>query len=109
MKHQGYAPAVFLQLSMLEENDGFTVKNFEFMSYKSGWQVALRGKSTTSVCEAQEIIQSMGGSCGVWYFNGTYYIDECRRVDTKKDALRIGRDHQQISIYGWARGVLAYC
>ena len=109
MKHQGYAPDVYLKLSMLEENDGFTVKNFEFMSYKSGWQVALRGKATTSVCEAQEIIQSMNGSCGVWYSNGIYYIDECRRVDTKKEALRIGRDHQQISVYGWARGALAYC
>ena len=109
MKRQGYAPAVFLQLSMLEENDGFTIKNFEFMSYKTGWQVATEGFETTSIIEAVNYVRKLGGTCGVWYSNGIYYIDKCRRVDTKKDALRIGRENNQISIWGWARGVLAYC
>lgn len=109
MMAQGYKADVYFKLSMLEENDGFTTKDFNFVSYKTGWEVALHGKSTTSVCEAQAMIEEMNGSCGVWFFNGVFYIDQCKRVSTKKAALAIGREHQQISIFGWARGVLAYC
>lgn len=106
---QGYKADVYFKLSMLEDGEGFTTKDFNFVSYKTGYQVAERGSSTTSVCEAQAMIEEMGGSCGVWFFNGVFYVDKCRRVSTKKAALAIGREHQQISIYGWARGALAYC
>ena len=108
MKHH-YEHDLFYQLSILKDNGGFTAKQFELVSYKTGWQVATEGFETRSIVEAVAYVRKLGGTCGVWYSNGIYYIDKCRRVDTKKAALSIGRDHQQISVFGWARGVLAYC
>lgn len=104
-----YEHDLYYLMSILADNGGFTAKNFELVSYKTGWQVATEGFETTSIVEAVNYVRKLGGTCGVWYSNGIYYIDKCRRVDTKKEALSIGRDHQQISIYGWQRGALAYC
>ena len=106
---QGYEHDVYLKLSILEEGEGFTIKDFNFVSYKTGWQVALYGEETTSAAEAVELVRKFNGTCGVWYSNGVYYVDCSKRIKTKKEALRIGRDNNQISIWGWARGVLAYC
>lgn len=64
---------------------------------------------TDSLKKAIEYIKTLNGSFGVWYENGIYYIDETKRIDTKKEALRIGREHHQQTVYGWARGALAYC
>lgn len=51
----------------------------------------------------------MNGNCGVWLENGIYYVDHSFRVDTKKEAIAIGRKHNQISVFGWKRKNLAYC
>lgn len=96
-------------LESLSNDDGFTMKKFKNIRYKSGWQVATSGVETTDIMEAVNIIQNNNGNCGVWLSNGIYYIDTCKRVDTKKQALEIGRLCKQISIYGWKRNVLAYC
>ena len=44
-----------------------------------------------------------------WLENGIYYVDHSFRVDTKKEAIAIGRKHNQISVFGWKRKNLAYC
>ena len=51
----------------------------------------------------------MSGNCGVWFENGVYYIDHSFRVDTKREALEIGRKFNQISVFGWRTKKLAYC
>ena len=58
---------------------------------------------------AKKAIESYNGTCGVWLADGIYYVDFCKRIKTKKQALEIGRAHKQISIFGWTRGNLAYC
>lgn len=93
----------------LNNNDGVTLKGGKVIEYKTGWQVAVYGVEVKTAREAIEAVKTYGGNCGVWFADGIYYIDKSFRVDTKKEALRIGREHNQISIFGWSRKNLAYC
>ena len=72
-------------LMNLNDNDGLTLKRGTPINYKSGWQVADYGIETADINVA------------------------AAEIDTKKEALAIGRNHNQISIFGWRRQVLAYC
>lgn len=93
----------------LENNGGLTLKNSKPISYKTGWQVADYGIETRDVLEAVAAIEELGGNCGVWFADGVYYIDHSFRVKTKREAITIGRAHNQISVFGWQRQNLAYC
>lgn len=93
----------------LKNNDGFTLKNGKLISYKTGWQVADNGVAATTPEAAMRAVKEMKGNCGVWLENGIYYVDHSFRVNTKKKALEIGRQNDQISVFGWARKNLAYC
>ena len=96
-------------LKALKNNDGLTLKKGKAITYKTGWQVATEGKETTSVEEAVEMIKEYNGDCGVWFSEGIYYIDKSHREKTKKEAMRIGRECNQISILKWSNMSLAYC
>lgn len=96
-------------LRKLNDNDGLTLRNGKPIVYKSGWQVATEGLETTDPIEAMKMIKAYGGNCGIWFSNGIYYIDKSHRVNTKKLALQIGRECNQISILKWANMSLAYC
>jgi hypothetical protein len=93
----------------LTNNDGLTLKQGKIITYKSGWQVADHGVEARSAEEAIIIVRRMGGNCGVWLENGIYYIDHSFRVNTKHEALEIGRQHNQISVLCWRTMKLAYC
>lgn len=93
----------------LANNDGITLKGGKVIEYKTGWQVAIYGVEVKTAREAIEAVKAYGGNCGVWFADGIYYVDKSFRVDTKKEALRIGRENNQISIFGWSRKNLAYC
>ena len=88
-------------LENLKNNDGLTLKNGVAITYKSGYQVATEGIETTSISEAYKAIENYSGNCGVWFSNGIYYIDKSHRIDTKHEALRVGRNCNQISILQW--------
>jgi hypothetical protein len=96
-------------LKKLNNNDGLTLKNGKCVTYKTGWQVATEGVETTDINKAMKIIKEYNGNCGVWYSNGIYYIDKSKRINTKREALEIGRLHKQISILKWATMSLVYC
>ena len=93
----------------LRNNDGLTLKHGKVINYKSGWQVADTGTEARTAEEAIIIVRKMGGNCGVWLENGIYYIDHSFRVSTKREALEIGRTHNQISVFCWRTKGLAYC
>lgn len=96
-------------LKALKNNDGLTLKNGKVVTYKTGWQVADHGVECKTAAEAAEAVKKMNGSCGIWYSDGIYYIDHSFRVKTKRQAMEIGRKHNQISILKWANMSLAYC
>lgn len=96
-------------IKKLTNNDGLTLKAGKPITYKTGWQVATEGVETTDAREAINAVKAYGGNCGVWFADGIYYIDRSKRVNTKREALEIGRACNQISILGWRRMNLAYC
>ena len=93
----------------LSENDGLTLKAGRKISYKSGWQVATEGIEAKTALEAMNAVKAYKGDCGIWYAGGIYYVDKSHRVNTKKEALTIGRACNQISILNWKNMKLAYC
>lgn len=96
-------------IQKLKDNDGLTLKKGKPIRYKSGWQVAVCGVECHTAREAINAVKAYGGNCGVWFSNSIYYIDQSFRVNTKHEALEIGRQHNQISILKWSNMSLAYC
>ena len=96
-------------LKKLANNDGLTLKNGKLITYKSGYQVATEGLETKDINEAMQMIRNYNGNCGVWFSEGIYYIDKSHRVNTKREALTIGRACNQISVLKWATMGLVYC
>jgi len=93
----------------LTNNDGLTLKKGKIITYKSGWQVATEGIETRDAREAINTVKAYKGDCGIWYSEGIYYIDKSKRVNTKREAMEIGRACNQISILCWRTMGLAYC
>lgn len=96
-------------LKKLVNNDGLTLKKGKIITYKTGYQVATEGIETSDIKEAIQMVKAYGGDCGVWYSEGIYYIDKSHRVNTKKEALIIGRQCNQISVLNWKNMGLVYC
>ena len=96
-------------INKLMNNEGLTLKNGNVITYKSGWQVADYGIEAKSAEEAIKAVRAMGGNCGVWLENGIYYIDHSFRVNTKREAIAIGKANNQICVLSWRTMGLAYC
>lgn len=96
-------------LRKLNNNDGLTLKAGKPITYKTGWQVATEGKETKDAQEAMKFVKEYKGDCGIWYSDGIYYIDKSKRVNTKHEAMQIGKACNQISVLKWANMSLAYC
>lgn len=96
-------------LKALKNNDGLTLKDGKAITYKTGYQVADYGYECKTLEEAEKAIAEMNGTCGIWLSDGIYYVDHSFRVNTKKEALEIGRAHNQISVLKWSDMSLVYC
>lgn len=96
-------------LRKLQNNDGLTLKRGKIIEYKTGYQVATEGIETENIQEAMKAIKSYEGNCGIWYSEGIWYIDRSKRISTKQEALKVGRECKQISILKWADKSLIYC
>lgn len=96
-------------INKLANNDGLTLKAGKPISYKTGWQVATEGVEVRTAREALNAVKTYGGNCGVWFADGIYYVDKSKRVNTKHEALTIGKACNQISVFGWTKKNLAYC
>ena len=96
-------------IKKLADNDGLTLKNGKPITYKTGWQVATEGVECKTAREAINAVKAYNGNCGVWYSEGVYYIDKSHRVNTKREALEVGKAHNQISVLNWRTMGLAYC
>ena len=96
-------------IKKLAENDGLTLKAGKPITYKSGWQVATEGIETADAREVMNAVKAYNGNCGVWFSGGIYYVDKSHRVSTKREAMEVGRAHNQISVLNWRTMGLAYC
>lgn len=82
-------------------NDGLTLKKGKPIQYKSGYQVATAGVETCDINEVRKFIKQFNGDCGLWYSSGLWYIDSCKRVSTKREAIQVGKNHNQQSVLRW--------
>lgn len=96
-------------LLKLKDNDGLTLKGGKPIRYKSGYQVATEGIITKNPKEAMRAIKQMNGNAGIWFSDKTYYVDKSHRVATKHEALKVGRENNQISVLRWRDMGLVYC
>lgn len=96
-------------LKKIQNNGGLTLKNGKPVSYKTGYQVATEGREARDMREAMQFIKEYNGNCGIWLSDGVWYIDKSHRESTKRDALRVGREYNQISILKWSNMSLVYC
>ena len=96
-------------INKLANNDGLTLKGGKIITYKTGWQVATEGVEVKTAREAINAIKAYKGDCGVWYSEGIYYIDKSHRVNTKREAMEIGRQCNQQSVLNWRTMGLAWC
>lgn len=96
-------------LKKITNNGGLTLKNGRPIVYKTGWQVATEGMETTDIREAMRMIKTYGGNCGIWFADGIWYIDKSKRVNTKREAVEIGKACNQISVLRWSNMGLVYC
>ena len=97
------------QLQALKNNEGATLKNYNEINYKTGYQVATEGHKTRNAKKALSLITQYNGNCGIWYSNGIYYIDKSHRENTLKKALEICRQCKQKSILKWSDKSLVWC
>lgn len=93
----------------LTNNDGLTLKKGKKVKYKTGYQVATEGVECRTAREAINAVKAYAGDCGIWLSDGIYYIDKSHRVATKKEAMKVGREHNQISVLKWSDMSLLYC
>lgn len=93
----------------LTNNDGLTLKKGKKVKYKTGYQVATEGVECRTAREAINAVKAYAGDCGIWLSDGIYYIDKSHRVSTKREAMKVGREHNQISVLKWSDMSLLYC
>lgn len=96
-------------INKLTEGKGLTLKVGRPITYKSGWQVATEGIEAHAPREAINAVKAFNGNCGIWFAEGIYYVDKSHRVNTKHEAMEVGKQHNQISVFYWRIKGLAYC
>lgn len=98
-------------LVSLKDDDGMTLENGAEIRYTSGYQVGLTRNHFTHIEEAIDAFKRYYGSCGVWIEPGThaYCIDISVHVESLDEALQIGTNCRQDSIYDWATGETIAC
>lgn len=99
-------------LRTLKDGEGLTLKNGKIVSYSTGWQLSIADKymDTTPEMAMKHVreLSKVYKNVGVWKYNGIFYIDVSFRVDTKKEAVRMGKNLNQISIYNWKYNRLTF-
>lgn len=93
----------------LANDDGITLKDGKKIAYRTGWQVADHGVEARTAEECMQAVKRYNGTCGVWFSDGIYYVDHSFRVNTKREAMTIGKQCNQISVLSWKTMKLAYC
>ena len=88
------------------------------VSFRRGYQVSRKDCYTLNVRNVNKILRAVrsvlaslkaGEYCGIWVDGGRVYVDISERIPRKRDALKIGRERAQISVFDWRTGAAIYC
>jgi hypothetical protein len=98
-------------INSIIRNGGATINsNGERVQLKSGYQVSkcdlliipVEELNKFTVKELLSRLASRGEYLGLWIDNGFVYVDISCRVATKRNALAMGKELNQISILRWS-------
>ena len=101
-------------LAKILQNGGATINTRgEFVQLKSGYQVSVRDLGRVKTADLTEkmvrdvVEQGLqrGEYCGVWIDGGFAYVDISKRISTKQEAMRLGREKKQLSILIWRKNI----
>ena len=94
---------IYKTLVNMPLDGGATLRQYEFKTYKTGWQVATDGVIVHTPQEAMKAIENYKGTCGIWRDpdTGDFCIDKSHRVNTKREAMEIGLACGQKSVLRW--------
>lgn len=88
------------------------------VSFRRGYQVSRKDCFVLNVRNVNKILRAVrsvlasltaGEYCGIWVDGGRVYVDISERIARKRDALKIGRERAQISVFDWRTGAAIYC
>jgi hypothetical protein len=97
-------------LKSIKENNGGTISKAtgEAVSYARGYQVSKRDLAIVKVRELRkrDLVATLNSlaedEClGVWIDKGLAYIDCSEMINTKRQAMRVGKQRKQISVWNW--------
>lgn len=96
-------------LQKVKNGKGATLKNYNSITYKTGYQVATSGVECSTLQEAWSAICKYSGYCGIWFDKGIYYIDKSKRIGTYKKAMDTAKKRIQHTILDWKNMVCIPC
>ena len=98
-------------INSILNNGGATFNyNGERVQMKSGYQVSKQDLVIVPIADFNkylikalvEMLDGRGEYLGVWVDDGKVYVDISCRVATKRDAMQMGRDLNQLTVLKWA-------
>lgn len=108
-----------IDLVKIIQNGGATLNDSgRAVNYKRGYQVSKKDCFTLSVRHTNKILRAVnsllnglksGEFCGLWVDGGRVYVDISERIPNKREALKLGRERAQISIFDWRAAACIYC
>ena len=105
------------KLKDIKLNNGATLdKQGNPMAYAKGYQVSEKDLLIIPAYKLtkKQLIKMLNeladGKClGVWIDGGKAYVDCSEYVSTKKQALKLGKQRKQISVWNWKAGEAIAC
>ena len=106
-----------ITLKSIKQNGGATIdRNGYAKNYNKGFQVSIHDLQIIPIYklrkkELEKIVNSLksGQYLGVWIDAGKVYIDISVRKYNRENAVKLGRELEQISIFDWNTKECIYC
>lgn len=104
-------------LKAIKKNNGATIDyTGSAMQYAKGYQVSKKDLyiiSAYKLRKAQllELVHGLAtGEClGIWIDGGKAYIDISEHIATKREAMKLGKARNQLSIWNWKASEAIAC
>lgn len=105
------------KLKDIKTNCGATInKDGSLCEYARGYQVSEQDLEIIPAYRLRkahllEMLNSLAdGKClGIWIDGGKAYIDCSEYIRTKKEAIKLGKQRNQISVWNWKAGEAIAC
>lgn len=106
-------------LKQIIKNGGATLnKKGNAVTFKNGYQVSKKDCYILNINNTNEVLIAINNTlntinknefCGIWVEDNKIYIDISIKINTLKNALKLGKELNQISIFDWSNKKCIYC